>query len=106
MLEVDDFDDYVTSTNDPDDNINHDDIIQDNMNMWDSTNTGEFIFDVQANDEFEKKGVCKDVTISGHVILNQCGCLLTRKRHMIKGSRKQNFFIQKLCAKSVGGSVP
>ena len=57
-------------------------------------------------DEEEKKGVMSDITINGHVILNQCGCLLTRKRHMIKGNNKHSYFIQKLCAISVGASIP
>ena len=48
----------------------------------------------------------KDITINGHVILNQCGSLLTRKRHVVKGNTKQNYFIQKLCSKSVGETVP
>ena len=38
--------------------------------------------------------------------MNQCGLLLTRKKHQIRGSRKQKFFIQKLCAISKGTSVP
>ena len=54
----------------------------------------------------QNRGVYKDITVSGSTIMNQCGSLLTRKKHQIKGSRKQKFFIQKLCAISKGTSVP
>ena len=111
VLEVDDFDDYVTSTNDPDfderspDDQEEDPIVQNQFQLWDSTNTGEYAFNVEG-DIHEKKGVMKDMSINGHVIMNQCGCLLTRKKYLINGSNKQKFFIQKICATSVGSSVP
>ena len=109
MLEPDDFDDFVTSSNDPDidtDNIGGNSEEQHEFtNLWDSTNTGEFVLEVEG-DEMERKGVLNDITINGHVLLNQCGCLLTRKKHMVKGNKKQKFFLQKLCATSTGSSVP
>jgi hypothetical protein len=114
MLEPDDFDDFVTSLNDPDidtDNIGgnseeqHDNAVNEFTNLWDSTNTGEFILEVEG-DEMGKKGVLNDITINGHVLLNQCGSLLTRKKHMVKGNKKEKFFLQKLCATSTGTSVP
>ena len=112
ILCPDDFDDFVTSCNDDydtpvnrhhDNNDNDLDIIS--KQLWDSTNTGEFVYEVEG-DEDKKKGIMNDITINGHVILNQCGSLLTRKRHMIKGNKKQNYFIQKLCAISTGASIP
>ena len=114
MLEPDDFDDFVTSLNDPDidtDNIGgnseeqHDNAVNEFTNLWDSTNTGEFILEVEG-DEMGRKGVLNDITINGHVLLDQCGCLLTRKKHMVKGNKKEKFFLQKLCATSTGTSVP
>ena len=48
----------------------------------------------------------KDVTISGHVILHQCGSLLTRGNHLVNGSKMQKFIIQKLCSTVKGESVP
>ena len=113
ILTPDDFDDFVTSCNDPDlfvndiSNINQHQLTDHDAisNLWDTTNAGEFAYAVQGDEE-EKKGAMKDITINGHVILNQCGCLLTRKRHMIKGNKKHNYFIQKLCAISVGSSIP
>ena len=42
---------------------------QEATNLWESTNTGEFVYEVQG-DEHEKKGIKKDITINGHVILN------------------------------------
>ena len=52
------------------------------------------------------KGVKKDITLNVHILLNQCGCLLTRKNHLIKGDRKKTFFPQKLCSISIGSSIP
>ena len=54
----------------------------------------------------EYAGVTGNVNISGHVILNQCGTLLTRKKHQIKGSSRHKFFIQKLVATCAETSVP
>ena len=112
ILNVDDFEDHLTSVQDPDnpitdrtDDIQDDNNVEEYNNHFYTTNSGEFIFDVNS-DEHEKKGVMKDITINGHVMLNQCGTLLTRKRHVVKGNKKQNYFIQKLCSKSVGESVP
>ena len=104
LLSPDDFDDFVTSCNDNHD-ITNDDLDIISKNLWESTNTGEFVYEVEGNED-EKKGIMNDITINGHVVLNQCGCLLTRKRHMIKGNKKQNYFIQKLCAISTGASIP
>ena len=73
-------------------------------NLIETSDTGNIPFLVRTDNE--NKGVLKDVTINGHVILNQSGSLLTRKNHEIKGSRKQSFFLQKLCATSIGSSVP
>ena len=39
-------------------------------------------------------------------MLNQCGTLLTRKRHKIKGSSKHKLFLQKICATTIASSIP
>ena len=57
-----------------------------------TTNTGELIFNV--SEEVPKKGV----HVSGNLILNQWGTLLSRKRHEISGSSKQKCFLQQICA--------
>ena len=44
--------------------------------------------------------------VSGHVILNQCGSLLSRPNHEIKGSSKHNYFLQKIHSTSDGKSIP
>ena len=75
MLEPDDFDEFVTSSNDPDidtDNIinseeSHDNDVNEFNNLWDSTNTGEFVFEVEG-DETEKRGILNDIIINGHVL--------------------------------------
>ena len=38
--------------------------------------------------------------------MNQCGTLLTRSKHQIKGSSKHNWFLQKIHSTSVGNSLP
>ena len=85
--------------------MNNGEEFEEATNLQEYTNTGKFIYEVQG-DEYEKKSIKKDITINEHVILNQCGCLLTIKRHLIKGNKKENYFIQKLYATSIGTSVP
>ena len=48
VLDVDDFYDYITSSNDPDVEIplNDDSTPCEYTRLWDSTNTGEFVFEV------------------------------------------------------------
>lgn len=117
ILEADDFDNYLTtatdidfvpSTDSPEDHevqVREDDGRLDIVDtLIETSNAG--VIPLLVHTDNENKGVMKDATISGHVILNQCGSLLTRKNHEIKGSRKQSFFIQKLCATSIGSSVP
>ena len=40
--------------------------------------------------------------VSGHVILNQCGSLSSRRDHEIKGSSKHQFFLQKSTQQQTG----
>ena len=58
--------------------MNNGEEFEEATNLWESTNTGEFVYEVQG-DKHEKKCIKKDITINRHVILNQCGYLLTRK---------------------------
>ena len=111
MLEHDDIDHFVTTSLDPDlsnfgeDNDGHmTQEIDGQLFAFEATNSGEYVQNVREDNT--AKGVCKDITISGHTILNQCGSLLTRQKHQIKGSRKQSFFLQKICSTSTGTSIP
>eukprot|EP00957_Ditylum_brightwellii_P018491 1390368-Ditylum_brightwellii.AAC.1 len=56
------------------------------------TNAGEFAFEV------EERIPNNRVHISGHVLLNQCGSVLTRKKYQIKGSNLQAWFMQHIAA--------
>ena len=69
--------------------MNNRELFEEATNFWESTNNSKFIYKVQGN-EHEKKGIKKDITINRHVILNQCSCLLTKKKYLIKGSKKEN----------------
>ena len=111
LLERDDFDNYVTTSNDPDLPLEEDETeIGDDidnhgiLDMYQSSNAGEYILDT--TEDNQNKGTFNDVTISGHTILNQCGSLLSRKKHEVKGSLKQKFFLQKICSTSIGASIP
>ena len=75
-------------------------------NVIPTTNAGEIAYVIE--EETRYGGSCDNITISGHVLLNQCGTttLLTRKEHQIKGSSKHNFFLQKIVATSNGSSIP
>ena len=44
--------------------------------------------------------------MSGHVILNQCGSLLTRANHRIEGFSMQKNFLQSIASTKVGESLP
>ena len=106
LLEPDEFDDYLTSPNDPNVDIpQYDETIHDYTQLWNSTNTVELVLEVEGNRK-EMKGVKRDITISGHTLLNQCGVLLMREKRLIKGNKSQKLFIQKICTISCGNSVP
>ena len=63
------------------------------------TNAGESAFDV--HEETSSFGI----NISVHVILNQCGTCLALKKHQIKFISNTKFFLQILCATSIGTSI-
>ena len=94
ILEPDDIDHFVTTSLDPDlpDFAEDDDDgympqeIDGQLSAFEATNSGEYALHVREDNK--EKGFCKDITISGHTILNQCGSLLTRQKHQIKGSCK------------------
>ena len=65
-----------------------------------TTNAGEFSLDV--HEETSSFGI----NISVHVILNQCGTYLTRKKYKIKVIRNNKFFLQIICATSIETSIP
>ena len=107
ILQKDDFDDFLTSTYDPDipnTELNDNDEDAFNFDPIPTTNAGEFAYEV--SDEMIKSGTFGDMVISGHVLLNQCGTLLTRKKYQIKGSSRHKFFLQRICATTIGSSIP
>jgi predicted GIY-YIG superfamily endonuclease len=111
LLEADNFNDVVTTSMDPDlpplGDEDEEQIIEidGNIELYPSTNAGENVIDVREADP-HGKGAYHDITISGHTIMNQNGTLLSRKRNQIKGSKKQKFFLQKICSTSKGTSIP
>jgi hypothetical protein len=97
-LERDDFDNFVTSSDPPDMPV-VDENEMFNQASIPTTNAGEFAFEVEEEIPDDR------VHISGHVILNQCGSVLTRKKHQIKGSKLQEWFLQRIVATLNGKSV-
>ena len=94
-LTADDFNDFCIHTDDPDfydDFDSCEDIIP-------TTDAGELAYTI-------KEDGSEISRVSGHVILNQCGSLLCRSKHQIKGSSKHKFFLQKIHATSPGNSIP
>ena len=64
-----------------------------------SSDAGELAYEVEeANPQY-------GVQVSGHVLLNQCGTILTRQKHEISGSSVQKAFLQRICSTLVGKSV-
>ena len=73
-------------------------------NVIPTTNSGEVAHCVEETTIYG--GSQGKLTISGHVLLNQCGSLLTRQKHELKGSSKHHFFLQRIVATSEGSSIP
>ena len=69
-----------------------------------STDAGDLAFEIEETTKYG--GTQGNIVISGHVLLNQCGTLLTRKKHQIKGSSRHNYFLQRICATTIGESIP
>ena len=87
---------YYDSTNQESQNENH------NLgSCMPSTHAGEFAY------EIEDKTPQGQQHISGHVILNQCGSLLTRRgKYKMRGWNSQRHFLQRICATTMGDSIP
>lgn len=96
IISEDNFDDFVTRTDEPHIMSNDEDIDY----TIPTTDAGEVAVTIR------EEGDEKALRVSGHVILNQCGTLLSRAKHEIKGSSKHKFFLQKIHATSPGNCVP
>ena len=82
---------YITSTEDLD--MPHCEIESESCDFnycMPTTNAGEYGLKIRYNDNYS--GAFGDIKVSGHVILNQNGSLLTRKKYQIKGSSRHKFF--------------
>jgi hypothetical protein len=97
-------DDHITNSLEPDVPDSEDDNETDFIDYIPGTNTGVRTWKVVG--EGEKTGYFADITISGNVLLNQCGTLLTRKSHQIRGSSRGKYFLQRICSSHMGKSIP
>ena len=111
ILDREQFGDYLTSTadediplltNDVDDNEGNN--FLDYVESFPTTNAGELAYEVDQQTEYG--GTLRDIVVGGATFLNQCGTYLTRKTHQIKGSSRHNYFLQRICATTVGESIP
>jgi len=82
------------------DDDNHDSFV----NQMPFTNAGKFALSIE--EETKYGGTQGAIVISGHVLLNQCGTLLTRRKHQPKGNSRHKFFPRRICATSIGTSIP
>ena len=112
-IEPDNLDDFVTSNEIDDDNDNEDNDpnniswfgrndeteTNDPADAIPTTHAGKFAFEIEEE-------IQKGQYVSGHVIMNQCGSLLTRKNNRMNGYNSQKNFLQKLCATTICDSVP
>ena len=104
-LTGEDIDQYVTTANeeynDDFDDLSEidDEDFEGQLDDLPTTNAGEYAFEI-----VEDKPIGK--YISGHVILNQCGSLLTRAKHRINGFSLQRNFLQSIASTKVGESLP
>ena len=97
----DDFGDFLITTDDANLMCGDDHDFFTNDESMPTTNAGETAFSIRDANEYTKPN-----RVSGHVILNQCGSLLSRKDHEINGSSKHKFFLQKIHSTSDGLSIP
>ena len=111
ILNREDFTNYVTITFDADipldfdNDIGNDNLPQDeDQNIYidrlPSTDAGDLAFETEETTKYRRTQ--GNIVISGHVLLNQCGTLLTRKKHQIKVNSRHNYFLQRICATSIG----
>lgn len=106
ITEVDDIDNFLINTADTDfQTIDDNDMdTNDPMDYIPTTNAGQVAMEI--NEQTKYGGTYNNIKISGHVLLNQCGTLLTRKKHQIKGSSAHHFFLQRICATKEFSCVP
>ena len=100
-MNKDDFDDFLTSCDPP--NIdpmleeNDDDVSVNEMNyltnIIPTTDTG--LLPLHVCEDYETSGALKDLIITGNVLMNQCGTLLTRQLHDIRGGSRGKHILQK-----------
>ena len=96
--------DFVTSLIDPIGEIyDDDDNDDDNDDGFPTTDAGIEAMIVDEVTNYSRK---QGHYISGHVILNQCGSVLSRREHTISGSRRQKYFLQRLASSIYGKSMP
>ena len=67
-----------------------------------TTHAGEEPFVVTVNDQ----GIRLQDSVPAHIIMNQCGTLLTRHKTQLRGTLKQKFFLQRYAAVTRGKSLP
>ena len=106
IIEVDDIDNFLINTEDTD-FLTIDDNDMDTNNHLDyipTTNAGQVAMEIEEQTKYG--GSFSNIKVSGHVLLNQCGTLLTRKKHQIKGSSAHHFFLQRICATKEFTCVP
>ena len=107
LLEKDDLDDFIATSNDPDlAAFDIDDNEGDELNITTipTTNSGEVACEINEEEPSVKRR--NEPKLSGSIFINHCGTALTRKKYELKASKKQNFVLQKLAATVVGKSIP
>ena len=109
-LEREAFDEFVTrgipdafGGYDSDDSIiaGHENEGQDDLHIP-TTDAGDLPFEIEEKNDISQT---RGMSISGHVILNFVGTLLTRQRHQLKTSSIHKYFLQRLVATSIGDSI-
>ena len=67
-----------------------------------TTDAGDVPFQIVEEEDLKQT---RGMNITGHVILNFVGSLLTRKRHQLKSSSIHKYFLQRIVTTSIGKSV-
>ena len=103
QISKEDMNESLTTARDPYIDVNLFDELNDPEEIDDgiifSTNAGEVA--TQVNDQLIHP-TSKQISVSGHDLVNQCGSLLTRKNLEIKGFSNHKYFLQRICATSIG----
>ena len=90
----DEIDEFVTRSDMAE--MNEEDIIPESLP---TTDTGDYAYTIEEE-------LPKGTSVNGHIILNQCGSILSRKYSTVEGYKYQKHFLQRIVSTTTATSTP